>query len=150
MARAVFRLMPLRCATWRRLGSRWPAETLPMCNAVSNCSRACSKSEDDWLLSNRNCMRKPHLGEAAGDRYRASACQDRRREQRNHDFVMACEGEAATRAGDRTADDVGERAIGLQKIEIRRCEVFQFVAEITNNGHRFQEDLRQQHRRAQI
>src|SRR5687767_2704435 len=56
---------------------------------------------------------------------------------------MTGEGVAAPDAGDRALDDIGERAVVLNKIEVRRREVFQVIAEVADDGDGLEENLRQ-------
>jgi hypothetical protein len=54
-------------------------------------------------------------------------------EQWDGQFVMACDGEAASRAVcGRASDDVREWAIRLNKIEVGRRQVRERVAQITH------------------
>src|SRR5947209_1611265 len=72
-------------------------------------------------------------------------------EERNRQLMMTRDGEAAARtAARRTADDVRQWAIGLYEVEVGGREVFERVAEVSDERHAFEEDFRQHDRRADV
>src|ERR1044071_1351755 len=82
---------------------------------------------------------------------RGAAAEEFGGEERDGQFMMSGDGEAATcAAAGRAADDVGERAVGLYEVEVGRREVFQRVAEVADERDALEEDLGQDHGRADV
>ena len=60
--------------------------------------------------------------------------QYRRKKQRHHDLHVAGEIVAFAAMHSRSADDVGERPVVLEKIEIDRCQIANRVTEIARQA----------------
>ena len=61
-----------------------------------------------------------------------------RRKHWNHNFVMTCDGKSASRAaGRRSANDICQRSIMLDKIEICRRKIFERKTEISDDRDGF-------------
>ena len=50
----------------------------------------------------------------------------------------------------RTPDDVGERAIGLDEVEVGSCEIFKWMTQVAYKGDGLQKYLRQHDRRPYV
>src|SRR5262247_2958361 len=53
-------------------------------------------------------------------------------------------------AGDGTPHDVRHRAVMLDEVEVGGGEILKRMAEVANDGHGFQKDFRQRHRRTDV
>ncbi len=78
------------------------------------------------------------------------ALDDACREQGNEDLVVADEGDAAAGEAGRPLDDVALGPVLAHEIEVHRRQPRDAVAQIAGDGERLQEDLGQDHGRADV
>src|SRR5262249_10917735 len=107
--------------------------------------------QDLARLARRAYSQFEHFGENSAFRLFETPTEDTSREQRNHQLVMPGDGKPAPRAArHRTPHDVRHRSVMLDEVEIGGGETLKRMAEIANDGHSFQKDFRQSHRRTDV